>query len=174
MQQISTESIEEEIWKDIIGYEGHYQISNKGRIYSLKSKKYRKPNLNRDGYFYISLCLRGFQRTYKIHRLVCSAFIGFEKDKNHVDHIDGNKKNNFSNNLRWCTHFENIKFAHELGIYKQKGAEHPLSILKDEDVIAIKKRLNSGEKAASIHNDYGVKINAVYDIKQGRTWTHIK
>lgn len=166
----------EEIWKPIIGLD-KYEISNLGRVKTLKGKEplIKKDTLNRDGYLYQCFIHNGKHYSKKVYRLVCEHFCdGKTDERNHVDHIDGNKLNNHADNLRWCSHAENIAFAWANGTYQNKGSKHGMSLLKEHQVIEIKKRLLKGEPASKIHGDYGVKIDAVYGIKQGRTWSHIK
>src|SRR5690606_6058882 len=110
--------MQNEIWKPVNNYENTYAVSNLGRIKNIKTNLIKKTHLNRDGYLYIYLYYNGIQKTKKIHRIVCEAFNDLkDKYKNHVDHIDGNKQNNASINLRWCTHAENICFAIQKGLY---------------------------------------------------------
>lgn len=109
----------EEIWKDIEGYEGLYQISNLGRVKSLgryinklsgniwTDEKIKKSYTDRDGYYRVNLYKDSKIQTYMIHRLVALAFIPNTKDKPQVNHIDGNKENNNVSNLEWCTSKEN-------------------------------------------------------------------
>jgi len=166
----------EEVWKSITGLPG-YEISNLGRVKSLKGKieMIRKPNLNRDGYYYIHFTHKGKNVTKKIHRLVCEYFCeGKTDERNHVDHIDTDKLNNVYTNLRWCTHHENILFAWETGIYKNKGNEHPLSRLNSENVKEIKKLLSDGVSCREISERYNVTNWCIHDIKQERTWKDIK
>ncbi len=94
-----------EVWKPIDGYDD-YQISNFGRVKSLKYDKERilKPFPNSDGYLQVDLG----KKYLKIHRLVALAFILNPENKPCIDHIDRNKINNSFNNLRWVTHQENM------------------------------------------------------------------
>lgn len=117
-----------EIWKDIYGYEGLYQISNLGRVKSLSrlvkngknhykfaTEKIRKVAINkkRNGYCEISLYKNNKEKRFKIHRLVAQAFIQNIFNKPEVNHIDGNKQNNKAENLEWVTSKENKKHAWE-------------------------------------------------------------
>ena len=111
-----------EVWENIKGYEGLYQVSNMGRVKSLErtvtqknGRKYSvkerilKPRATPSGYLLVSLCNgSGKVKTFKVHRLVCEAFHENPKNKPCVNHIDENKTNNVASNLEWCTVAENI------------------------------------------------------------------
>ena len=105
-----------EIWKPVVGYEGLYEVSNLGRVKSLPRKKCKgnilKPHINK-GYEYVHLCKNGKSYYAKVHRVVAEAFLQTIPNKNHVNHIDGNKTNNAVSNLEWCTATENLKHARE-------------------------------------------------------------
>jgi hypothetical protein len=119
---------ETEIWKAISGYEGLYEVSNFGNVKSLPKKKVARggsvyttkekimsPNPNRWGYLRVNLINEGKIKSFKVHRLVMSAFIGVSDL--HVDHIDTVHTNNSLSNLRYCTQAENQRFNREkLGI----------------------------------------------------------
>lgn len=95
----------EEIWKDIKGYEGKYQVSNLGRVRGLISTpKILTGYKNESGYMNVSL--EGKQ--YKLHRLVAGAFIPNPENKPVINHINENKLDNRACNLEWKTHKENI------------------------------------------------------------------
>lgn len=111
-----------EIWKDIAGYEGLYQVSNLGRVKSLYRefwsgrshnilKKYPEKFMNvqkyKDGYEYVVLCKDGKPNKLKVHRLVGIAFIQNPENKPHIDHINTIRSDNRSENLRWVTQSEN-------------------------------------------------------------------
>lgn len=110
--------MENEIWKDVPGYAGTYQVSNFGRVKSLR--KVLKAGL-RKGYLYISLR----NKKFNIHRLVAIAFIPNPGNLPEIDHIDGNPLNNNANNLKWATRQQN-----ELNqITRSRNGElHPRSI----------------------------------------------
>lgn len=92
-----------EIWKDIKGYEGIYQISDLGRVLNVKRGTLRKPSQDKDGYLQLSLSKNGKREYLKVHRLVAQAFINNPSELPFVNHLDENKKNNSVSNLEWCT-----------------------------------------------------------------------
>lgn len=96
-----------EIFKDIPGYEGLYQVSNYGRVKSLYTDKILSPHLNWAGYPEVILYRNHKRYKEKIHRLVATTFIPNPDNKPQVDHIDTDKTNNQQNNLRWVTNKEN-------------------------------------------------------------------
>ena len=109
-----------EIWKDIKGYEGLYQVSNLGRVKSLekidfsghkRKCKILKLALNRYGYAYLTLSKNGNKKAYTVHRLVAESFIPNPNKLPFVNHKDENKSNNRVKNLEWCTHEYNINYG---------------------------------------------------------------
>ncbi len=100
-----------EIYKDIEGYEGHYQVSNLGNVKSFKNNKERilKPGIDTDGYKIVGLCKNGKQKTFKVHKLVAMTFLGHKRQglNEVVDHIDNVKTNNRLDNLQLISHREN-------------------------------------------------------------------
>lgn len=115
-----------EEWKDILGFEGSYQISNLGRVKSLariclvfgNKKKILKEIImvqfiNRCGHKVVFLRLPGFKRKYFVHRLVAQSFIENPLNKAVVNHIDCDKHNNHVTNLEWMTSGENTRYHFE-------------------------------------------------------------
>ena len=105
-----------EEWRDVVGYEGRYQVSSMGRVKSLVRKdclgrtvkeRILKPGVPKDGYPIVGLNAGGKQKMFSIHRLVCQAFHENPDNKPCVNHIDENKTNNCASNLEWCTYEEN-------------------------------------------------------------------
>lgn len=110
-----------EIWKDIPGYEGNYQVSNLGRIKSVdKVKHVKDPKSNREydrhfpeciktvsvdnkGYLFVNLKINSKNTRYRVHRLVAQVFIPNPENLPQVNHIDEDKTNNCVDNLEWCT-----------------------------------------------------------------------
>ena len=103
----------DEIWHDIDGYKGLYQVSNKGRVKSLKYGKERilKPDWNAGGYLKVHLFKNAAAQDRLVHRLVAEAFIPNPENKPQVNHKDENKFNNCVNNLEWSTAKENNNFG---------------------------------------------------------------
>lgn len=98
-----------EIWKDAIGYEGLYQISNIGNVKSLKFELIRelKKNKAKKGYLNVYFTKNKKVKGYQVHRLVALNFINNPFDLKEVNHIDGNKENNHESNLEWVSTREN-------------------------------------------------------------------
>lgn len=97
-----------EIWKPIKDYEGLYEISNLGRVKSLKFQTILKP-YKKNGYLCVNLYCNAETKHEYIHRLVAKAFIPNTNDYKYINHIDCDKHNNKVNNLEWCTQAHNIK-----------------------------------------------------------------
>ena len=106
-----------EIWRDIKGYEGIYQISNKGRVKSLNyrrtgKEKILKPGKTKPGYLCISLYKKGEKcKCFSIHRLVAQAFLPNPDNLPIVNHKDENKLNNNVENLEWCNSEYNLNYG---------------------------------------------------------------
>jgi len=123
----------EEIWKDITGYEGYYQVSNLGRVKSLERKiatnspysdfrTMKSVILNqmngkgKDKYFRVSLSKEGTAKQWLVHRLVAEAFLSMSEKNPIVNHIDENKQNNCVGNLEWCDYSFNSSYGKALDL----------------------------------------------------------
>lgn len=144
------EDMPNEIWRDIvdedIDYKGKYQVSNLARVRSFHRDKVKimKPDIVHTGYLRVLLYKNGKTKSYYVHVLVAKAFIPNPEGKKQVNHVDGNKENNYADNLAWVTQSENIKHAYELGL-KKKGCEHGRAKLTAEQVREIRRDCIPGD-----------------------------
>ena len=111
---------ESETWKDVVGYEGLYEVSNKGNVYSVERMDalgreqgglVLKPKYNNRGYLMVSLYKNGKLKNRTVHRIVAEAFIPNPKGFLEINHKDENKSNNEIFNLEWCTREHNVKYG---------------------------------------------------------------
>lgn len=157
-----------EIFKDIKGYEGYYQISNLGNVKSLKYNKnlILKKELSK-GYYRFNLCLNNKTKHFLAHRLVAINFIDNKLDLPCVNHIDGNKLNNNSSNLEWCSHSEN-----EIHSYKVLNKINPIRKL---DLIALNDIKENAKKGVFPFNKvkgnikmfsqkYNVNVSTIHNV----------
>ena len=106
----------EEVWKDIEGYEGLYQVSNKGRVKSLnyhntKKEKLLKPGINMYGYKIVRLFKNKTSKYFLVHRLVAQSFLPNPHNLSYVNHKDECKTNNVVTNIEWCTAKYNLNYG---------------------------------------------------------------
>ena len=106
----------EEVWRDVKGYEGLYQVSNMGRVKSLGRKdrfgrvikeRILEPAVTHNGYLRVGLHVDGKRKMLRVHRLVCEAFHENPDNKSEVNHVNENKTDNRACNLEWSTRTEN-------------------------------------------------------------------
>lgn len=117
-----------EAWKGIEGYEGIYEVSDRGRVRNIK-RGGRLMSLVKvtHGYIAVTLHKQGKQKMYLVHRLVAKAFITNPKNKPQVNHKDGVKTNNSAENLEWVTSHENLEHARNTGLIPA----YPIKLKKD-------------------------------------------
>ena len=130
-----------EVWRDIEGYEGLYQVSNLGNIKSLAFGPKNHPNVqpqerllkiskSSTGYMHVQLYKEGISSTKLVHKLVASTFIDNPYNKPEVNHIDSNRTNNNVENLEWVTRTENMRHAANNRIRKQTNQNNKESRIK--------------------------------------------
>lgn len=163
-----------EIWKDVVGYEGLYEVSSLGRVKSYvknKSGRILKNILLNSGYETVGLFFNGFTNRKLVHRLVAESFICNPDLKNTVNHIDGIKNNNFALNLEWSTQSENITHAHKNGLVNTaKGERNGCSKLNYQQIIEIRASNFTNKKLAEI---YSVSQPLISQIKNRKKWNHL-
>lgn len=163
-----------EIWKDVQGYEGLYQVSNLGRVKSLVREHYCKkeriltnvklPN----GYIYVRLCKDGKGKNVRVHRLVAVAFIPNPENKTEVDHINAIKTDNSVNNLRWASHKENIR--NPLNMVHLIGKNNPMFGKKHSEETKEKIRKNH----ANFSGDLNPRARKVKNIETNEIFVTVK
>lgn len=112
----------EEIWKDIEGFEGLYEVSSWGRVKNSRRGNFLKISNTNNGYLQVGLFKNGKRTKHRVHRLVAQAFIPNPQNKPQVNHIDEDKENNRVENLEWCTAKENSNHGtHNLRVGKSRS-----------------------------------------------------
>ena len=179
---------EQEIWKDVVGYEGLYQISNLGRVKSLARKidhvKYiedrgdviMSPFLNAHGYFTVMLSKNGKKKQHRIHQMVAKAFISNPENKEMINHIDCNKQNNRVENLEWCTNSENQLHAIAHGLKTDIGVNHNLSRLTEDNVRFIREHYKFRDpvyNTRTLAEMFGVSKSVIGCIVLGKTYNSV-
>lgn len=179
-------NLPDEIWREIPGYEGLYEISNLGRARSTprvlvdkigRARRYRSKilegSMNERGYRYVMLCKDFVQILHAVARLVANAFIPNPENKPEVNHKSGVKLDNSVDNLEWSTHQENC--IHRNSVLKKNVGELTFnSTMTDAQVIEIRKmRAETKLSCRAIGEKFGVKGAAVYMAVMRRTFKHI-
>lgn len=148
-----------EVWKDIAGYEGLYQVSDLGRVKSLakhckfhrKTPTIRKQFLNEDGYLVLQLFKNNEFISVGVHRLVALAFIPNPENKAEVNHKKGIKIDNRATELEWNTPKENVNNSFLInGNYVLKAEKHPQSKLTNLQVTQMRQEYIKGKRGEII------------------------
>ena len=148
-----------EIWKKIDGW--NYDISNYGNVRNHKTKHILFTEVSKVGYRIVKLWDGEAHRrtTYYIHRLVAKTFIENENNYPCINHIDGDKLNNYVGNLEWCTYSENNYHAYKIGLksaYQQK--------ISNKERKNIETMLNNNISVKIIASKYGVHVGCIYQL----------
>jgi len=164
-----------EIWKDVVGYEGRYLVSNFGKVKSMpkprcKREKILKSMLSKAGYLMVDLGDGKTIKRFLVHRLVAMAFIENPLNKQQVNHIDGNKCNNNLDNLEWNTSSENQLHSIRTGLRSAEGEKNSQSKLTKQQVLQI---FNDTRMYKEISKDYNISIPAISNIKTGYSWSFV-
>lgn len=161
-----------EIWRLINDYP-NYEVSNLGRVKSMKFEKERilKPELLKDGYLRVKIYNDVKKNKFLVHRLVADCFIENKEKKKQINHKNGIKTDNSVSNIEWVTPSENMTHSYILKLnYSKLGEEHPMSKLTKKDVINIRKKKYSIKKEAEFYN---VCIGTINKIRAKTIWKHI-
>lgn len=166
----------DEIWKDIPGYEGIYQVSNSGLVRRISISrggriKFIRPTKNPGGYIDVSLYKNSKRTHFRVHRLVASLFVENPNNLKEVNHKNGIKTHNHFTNLEWVTHSENNLHAFRIGLRSHRGDNHNMRKLSWIDVAKIREiSRDKGLKHTEIAKIYNVHPSTICDIVNNRIW----
>lgn len=157
-------------WRDIEGYEGRYQVSDDGRVWSYKTMKELRTSFDKSGYKVLNLYKDKLYNNCKVHRLVAQTFIPNPDNKPQVNHIDGDKTNNRVENLEWVTCKENMKHARQRGLYRDSELSRRKCIVATS--------IETGEKMAFesmtlASEQLGISLNYISDLVNRKNGTNI-
>jgi len=174
--------VTEEMWKDVVGYEGVYQVSSFGRVKRVKAAsgthidKVLTPFRQTCGYLVVHLCHKRKRATCLVHRLVALAFLP-PSDKSQINHKNGDKTNNRLDNLEWATPKENIQHAYAVLGRKPsqpKGEENrnaKLTVQQVRQVRTLYATDNYSHRALA--DMYGVSSHTIGRILRCEAWQHV-
>lgn len=174
----------QEIWKDVCGYEGYYQVSNLGNVKSLDRIDCRGRHLKgkivphfseKDGYLIVSFCKNGIAKHFRVHRLVASAFIQNPHNLSEVNHKDENKKNNCAENLEWCNTKYNINYGKRNqrvseALSGEKTYNHKLTEEQVKEIRSTYQRRSKDFNAKKLSKMYGVSLSHISRIINKKRW----
>ena len=173
----------DEEWRDVIGWEGYYQVSNLGRVrgvartisHPTKGKMRRQGiilSLSKStrGYVQAHLKRDGKTKNAIVHQLVARAFIGERPEGYDINHKDGDKQNNSPSNLEYVTHQENMQHAWDTGL---KQPSYILRKLTSEQVVEIRRLQKTGMTGVELGKIFGVCGSVISRIVLRKTWKDI-
>lgn len=168
-----------ETWRPVVGYEGRYEVSDRGRVRALFGAAGWPPPprlLSTTGSPYPTVTLRrdGTSITRNVHVLVLTAFVGPCPTGMQCRHLDGNPRNNTLSNLRWGTRAENNADTTRHGrAGRNRGERHARAVLTAETVTAIRQRVAAGESQRSVARAFGIGQPHVSRLARGARWAHV-
>lgn len=177
-----------ERWKDVVGYEDYFMVSDHGNVWSKRTSRFLKQNKLTTGYLCISSRIdgrKGQSIFLKVHRIVAEAFLDppnnalLEWAENsfygvvQVNHIDGDKENNYWKNLEWCNDQQNTQHALDNDLFFVRKGENNNNKLTEKDVIYIRKNYISRDRnfgARALGRKFNVDHSTIISALNGVTW----
>ncbi|BCA86671.1 HNH endonuclease [Enterococcus saigonensis] len=159
------------VWKPVKDYESLYEVSNTGKVKSLRNKKILALSITTTGYKKVELYKSKKKRSFKVHRLVATAFIENPKKLPIVNHLDGNPFNNCVENLEWCNQKRNMQHAYDIGLIPSKLHKYKKNLLdeyKNTDISlrALAKKYEVSPKSLSrLLRENNVIVRSISDSK---------
>ncbi|GAC1413814.1 MAG: hypothetical protein NVSMB66_6380 [Candidatus Doudnabacteria bacterium] len=161
-----------EIWKQLQGWQ--YEVSNLGNIKRIGGKVIKSQQINK-GYCYVDLWDKNKRWNAKVHRLVAKVFIPNLNNFKEINHKDGNKLNNKTSNLEWCTRLFNIRHAFKNGLRQPtRGEKAGNSKLLTYDVLKIRKMVKGGMARKDIAKMFNIGVSTVAHICLRTRWAFLK
>lgn len=174
--------MENEVWKDIVGHEGLYQVSNLGRVKSLKRKVYAGRNrmrwqyerilsnnkTNGNGYIVVSLNKESKSKNKYVHRLVAEAFLENPNNYKYINHKDQNTFNNNANNLEFCTAQYNSTYR---DAHIKRGLKHRNNLVNSKKVYQLDENENIIKEFSSMaeaNRQLGTNHTSIYACINGK------
>ena len=166
----------DEIYKDIEGYEGLYQVSNLGNVKSLnyhntKKEKILKPAI-RNWYLKVDLCKNNKKKTYFVHRLVAQAFIENPNNYSFVNHKDECKTNNVVENLEWCTQKYNCNYGTGIERSAKSRSNQVYQYSKDGELISVWESISECKRNGYNQGHVASCCNGERKSHKGYIWSH--
>ena len=154
----------EEIWKDIKGYEGLYQVSNMGNVRSLMYNKHKilKPHKTENGYLQVFLYKDKKRSVFLLHRIVAKAFLPNNNNLPQLNHINEIKSDNRLENLEWCDNSYNNKYGSISKRRKEKLGKQVIQFSMDGDFI------HKWDSLADIKKEIGIERSNIYNCCIGK------
>jgi len=180
--EVPVTTINEE-WRDVVGFEGLYIVSDKGRLYGMYSHNFLRPNKTRKGYLRTTFRTHDKRSRYVgVHALVAAAFIGPCPEGMEVNHKNGIKADNRAENLEYGTHSHNIKHSYDTGL---RGPIVNGSRLSVDKVMEMRRLWNAADRTiskrgkaiirkgelAKIAKRFGVAAAYVHAVATGKSWS---
>ena len=168
-----------EIWKDVKGYEGLYEVSDLGQVRNARTMLLLSVHERSKGRKYSSMSVglfkNGKQRQVSMHRIIAFAFIENEDNKPFINHKDGNPRNNQLGNLEWCTAKENSQHASRSGLLRpMRGEDCGTSKLKERDVLRIKEMYKTKKyRQWELGKMFGVGQDQISRVISGDNWKYL-
>ena len=187
----TVEELNQEVWKDILGFEGFYQASNLGRFRSLprvivrsngitenKPGRILKNNYYSNGYVQLILYVDKVRTNFIAHRVIAEMFVANPYNKDTVNHKNGIKNDLRAHNLEWCTRSENNYHAYKIGLSKanpKKGEDSSRTKLTNLEALEIRQTYKPGKFNKTIFEKYKDKISksGFNSIARGKSWKHL-
>ncbi len=172
-----------EIWKDIENYEGYYQVSNMGRIRSVRrilcDGKTREGTIIKAfpdafGYIRVRLYMNGKSQRFMVHRLVATAFVDNPNGYPILNHKDENKSNNQATNLEWCTQKYNINYGTRTK--RASGENTKNHKLRKSDVMYIRNNYKPKDREFGqipLARKYGVSVTTIEKVIRKKNWKYV-